>query len=302
MSSSVVLNLQESSSVVLNLQDQIINLQQYWITHANCCLMQPYDLPMGAGTSHPATFFRSLSVKPWQAVYVQPCRRPTDGRYGIHPNRLGNYYQMQVILKPAPTNIQELYLQSLAAIGIDIMLHDIRFVTDNWENPSLGAAGVGWEIWLDGMEISQFTYFQQVGDIPCSESVGEITYGLERLAMYVQQQDSLYNLMWNNKVTYADIFKRAEFEQATYSFCASDVAWLSTTFDKHEQEALRLITGANNSQRLILPAYDMLLHASHIFNLLEARGAISVAARVGYISRLRTLANAIAQEYVNRGE
>lgn len=276
-------------------QGLILTLQDYW-ARQGCVLVQPLDLEVGAGTFHPMTFLRSLGPEPTNAAYVQPCRRPTDGRYGDNPMRLQQYYQFQVILKPSPDNIQELYLGSLQALGIDTLVHDIRFVEDNWESPTLGAWGLGWEVWLNGMEVTQFTYFQQVGGIECSPVTGEITYGLERLAMYVQGVDSIYDLVWTDGpfgcVTYGDVFHQNEVEQSTYNFELADVPALFSYFDQCEKESQFLI-----EKGLALPAYEKAMKASHTFNLLDARHAISVTERQRYILRVRTLAKACAETY-----
>jgi len=262
-------------------------------------MLQPLDMEVGAGTSHPATFLRALGPETWNCAYVQPSRRPTDGRYGENPNRLQHYYQYQVILKPSPKNIQELYLGSLEIIGIDPLIHDIRFVEDNWENPTLGAWGLGWEVWLNGMEVTQFTYFQQVGGIECYPVTGEITYGLERLAMYIQQVDSVYDLVWaydpqGNPVTYGDVYHQNEVEQSTYNFEHANTDVLFAAFDNHEAEAVKLIEA-----NLPLPAYEQILKAGHTFNLLDARHAISVTERQRYILRIRTLSRQVAKSYFN---
>ena len=277
-------------------QGLILALQNYW-AEQGCVVLQPYDMEMGAGTFHTATFLRALGPETWNAAYVQPSRRPKDGRYGENPNRLQPYYQFQVVLKPNPDNIQQLYLDSLKAIGIDTLTHDIRFVEDNWESPTLGAWGLGWEVWLNGMEVTQFTYFQQVGGVECYPVTGEITYGLERLAMYLQGVDSVYDLVWTKgqfgTVTYGDVFHQNEVEQSTYNFEYAPVEKLFELFDFYESEAVRLIEA-----KLSLPAYEQVVKASHTFNLLDARGAISVTERQRYILRVRTLARAIAQSYV----
>lgn len=277
-------------------QGLILALQNYW-AEQGCVVLQPYDMEMGAGTFHTATFLRALGPETWNAAYVQPSRRPKDGRYGEYPNRLQHYYQFQVVLKPNPDNIQQLYLDSLKAIGIDTLTHDIRFVEDNWESPTLGAWGLGWEVWLNGMEVTQFTYFQQVGGVECYPVTGEITYGLERLAMYLQGVDSVYDLVWTKgqfgTVTYGDVFHQNEVEQSTYNFEYAPVEKLFELFDFYESEANRLIEA-----KLSLPAYEQVVKASHTFNLLDARGAISVTERQRYILRVRTLARAIAQSYV----
>lgn len=278
-------------------QGLILALQNYW-AEQGCVVLQPYDMEMGAGTFHTATFLRALGPETWNAAYVQPSRRPKDGRYGENPNRLQHYYQFQVALKPNPDNIQQLYLDSLKAIGIDPLVHDIRFVEDNWESPTLGAWGLGWEVWLNGMEVTQFTYFQQVGGLECYPVTGEITYGLERLAMYLQGVDSVYDLVWTKgqfgTVTYGDVFHQNEVEQSTYNFEYAPVDELFKLFDFYEVEANRLIEA-----KLPLPAYEQVIKASHTFNLLDARGAISVTERQRYILRVRTLARAIAQSYVH---
>lgn len=280
----------------MTFQQLILTLQSYW-ADKGCVILQPYDMEVGAGTFHTATFLRALTPERWNAVYVQPSRRPTDGRYGDNPNRLQHYYQFQVVLKPNPPDIQELYLGSLEAIGIDTQVHDVRFVEDNWESPTLGAWGLGWEVWLNGMEVTQFTYFQQVGGIECFPVTGEITYGLERLAMYIQGVDSVYDLVWTDgafgRVTYGDVFHQNEVEQSTYNFEYADVAKLFDLFDFYEAQAAKLV-GVN----LPLPAYEMVLKASHTFNLLDARGAISVTERQRFILRVRTLARQVAQSYV----
>lgn len=277
-------------------QGLILALQNFW-AEQGCVVLQPYDLEMGAGTFHTATFLRALGPETWNAAYVQPSRRPKDGRYGENPNRLQHYYQFQVVLKPNPSNIQQLYLDSLKAIGIDTLTHDVRFVEDNWESPTLGAWGLGWEVWLNGMEVTQFTYFQQVGGVECYPVTGEITYGLERLAMYLQGVDSVYDLVWTKgqfgTVTYGDVFHQNEVEQSTYNFEYASVDKLFELFDFHESESNRLMQA-----ELPLPAYEQVVKASHTFNLLDARGAISVTERQRYILRVRTLARAIAQSYV----
>ncbi|VXB53029.1 glycine tRNA synthetase, alpha subunit [Enhydrobacter sp. AX1] len=281
---------------MMTFQQLILTLQNYW-AEKGCVVLQPYDMEMGAGTFHTATFLRALGPERWHAAYVQPSRRPTDGRYGDNPNRLQHYYQFQVVLKPNPPDIQELYLGSLKAIGIDTLTHDVRFVEDNWESPTLGAWGLGWEVWLNGMEVTQFTYFQQVGGIECFPVTGEITYGLERLAMYIQGVDSVYDLVWTDgefgRVTYGDVFHQNEVEQSTYNFEHADVAKMFELFDFYESQADKLV-GPN----LPLPAYEMVLKASHTFNLLDARGAISVTERQRFILRVRTLARKVAQSYV----
>ena len=284
----------------LTFQDLILNLQQYWAKQG-CVIMQPYDMEVGAGTFHPATFLRSLGPENWNAAYVQPCRRPTDGRYGENPNRYQYYYQFQVVMKPSPENIQELYLDSLRMLGIDPLVHDIRFVEDNWESPTLGAWGLGWEVWMDGMEITQFTYFQQVGGLECYPVTGEITYGLERLALYLQGVEDFRQLVWSQNgsrtVTYADVFHQYEVEMSGYNFDHSNVEALFSQFGFNETEALRLLEVG-----LPLPAYEFVMKASHVFNLLDARHAISVTERQRYILRVRTLARAVAKAYYESRE
>ena len=277
-------------------QGFILALQRFW-AEQGCVILQPYDMEMGAGTFHPATTLRALGPKPWKAAYVQPSRRPKDGRYGENPNRLQHYYQFQVIMKPSPANLQDLYLQSLKAIGIDTALHDVRFVEDDWESPTLGAWGLGWEVWLNGMEVTQFTYFQQVGGIDCKPITGEITYGLERLAMYLQGVDNVYNLTWTDGLTYGDVYKQNEVEQSTYNFEHSDADFLFTAFNAHEKQARHLMEA-----QLALPAYEQVLKAAHSFNLLDARGAISVTERAAYIGRIRNLARSVAQSYYDSRE
>ncbi len=272
-------------------QDIIVALQNFW-GGEGCVLLQPYDMEMGAGTFHTATFLRAIGPEPWRAAYVQPSRRPKDGRYGDNPNRLQHYYQYQVVLKPSPDDIQDLYLDSLRALGIDTSQHDIRFVEDDWESPSLGAWGLGWEVWLDGMEVTQFTYFQEVGSLPCKPVLGEITYGLERLAMYLQGVENVYDLVWTPGVTYGDVYHQNEVEQSKYNFELADIAWLLGEFDAFEREARRLMQAG-----LPLPGYEMVLKCSHAFNLLDARGAISVTERAAYIGRVRVLARRVAQAY-----
>ncbi|MGH8372022.1 MAG: glycine--tRNA ligase subunit alpha [Gammaproteobacteria bacterium] len=284
----------------LSFQQLILTLQTYW-SGLGCVLLQPYDMEMGAGTFHPATFLRALGPEPWSAAYVQPSRRPTDGRYGENPNRLQHYYQFQVVIKPSPVDIQELYLGSLRALGIDPLVHDIRFVEDNWESPTLGAWGLGWEVWLDGMEISQFTYFQQVGGQECRPVTGEITYGLERLAMYLQGVENVFDLIWTDgphgRVTYGDVYHQNEVEQSKYNFELADTDALFKWFDWCEGECRRLLEAG-----LPLPAYEMVLRASHSFNLLDARKAISVTERQRYILRVRALARAVAETYYTARE
>jgi len=277
-------------------QEIILKLQDYW-NKQGCILLQPYDMEMGAGTSHTATFLRALGPEPWKAAYVQPSRRPRDGRYGDNPNRLQHYYQYQVVLKPSPPEILDLYIGSLAALGIDAKANDIRFVEDDWENPTLGAWGLGWEVWLNGMEVTQFTYFQQVGGLECKPITGEITYGLERLAMYLQNVESVFDLVWTPGVNYRDVFHQNEVEQSTYNFEQSNAGMLFEHFGHYETEARRLMDA-----QLALPAYEMVLRAAHTFNLLDARGAISVTERASYIGRIRNLARSVAQAYYDSRE
>ena len=270
---------------ILSFQDIIMNLQKFWGKYG-CVILQPYDIEVGAGTFHPATTLRSLGPKPWKAAYVQPSRRPTDGRYGENPNRLQHYYQFQVIIKPSPKDIKQTYLKSLASIGIDIKKHDIRFVEDDWESPTLGAAGLGWEVWCDGMEVTQFTYFQQMTGIECKPVPVELTYGLERLCMFVQGKKNVYDLDWNNEgVKYKEVFFQAEKEFSAYNFEHANTETLLKTFNFAEAECKALL-----EKKLVLPAYDQCLKASHVFNLLDARGVIGVAERTGYINRIRELA------------
>ncbi len=276
----------------MNFQNIILTLQQYWADQG-CNLVQPYDVEMGAGTFHPATFFGALGSKPTAIAYPQPCRRPKDGRYGENPNRLQHYYQFQVIIKPCPDDIQNLYLKSLIAIGIDISKHDIRFVEDDWESPTLGAWGLGWEVWLDGMEISQFTYFQQVGSMDVYPVSVELTYGLERLAMYIQNVDDYRQLQWNDRTLYGELYYQREKEYSQYNFEAADTKLLFELFSDYEKECQALL-----DKKLVYPAYDMLLRCSHSFNLLDARGVISVTERAAYIARIRNLARACAGSYV----
>jgi len=284
----------------MTFQQFINQLDQFW-SQQGCVLVQPLDMEVGAGTFHPATFLRSIGPEPWNAAYVQPCRRPADGRYGENPNRLQHYYQYQVVMKPSPENIQELYLDSLAAVGIDPRVHDIRFVEDNWESPTLGAWGLGWEVWLNGMEITQFTYFQQTGGLECRPVLGEITYGTERLAMYLQGVDSVYDLVWTDvgsrRVRYGEVFQQNEKEQSHYNFEHADVTALFAWFDTCEHEAQKLV-----ELNLPLPAYEQVLKASHTFNLLDARRAISVTERQRYILRVRDLARRVAESYYQRRE
>ncbi len=274
-------------------QDTILNLQKYWSKHG-CVILQPYDIEVGAGTFHPATTLRSLGTKPWKTAYVQPSRRPTDGRYGENPNRLQHYYQFQVLIKPSPSNIKRLYLNSLSSIGISHLEHDIRFVEDDWESPTLGAAGLGWEVWCDGMEITQFTYFQQMAGIECNPVSVELTYGLERLCMFTQQQKNVFDLVWNNEgIFYKDVFHQAEKEFSKYNFELANTDNLFINFDMVEKEARSLI-----ENKLSLPAYDQCLKASHIFNILDARGVISVAQRSDYISRIRNIVKATGKVWL----
>ena len=281
---------------MLTFQQIILRLQEYW-DKQGCALLQPYDMEVGAGTFHTATFLRAIGPEPWRAAYVQPSRRPKDGRYGENPNRLQHYYQYQVVLKPAPPDILDLYLGSLKALGLDPQANDIRFVEDDWESPTLGAWGLGWEVWLNGMEVTQFTYFQEVGSLKCLPTTGEITYGLERLAMYLQKVENLFDLQWAPGITYRDVFHQNEVEQSTYNFTLADTAMLFAHFDDYEREARRLI-GA----QLALPAYEMVMKCSHTFNLLDARGAISVTERAAYIGRVRALARGVAQAYYESRE
>ncbi len=285
-----------SKADVSTFQGLILALQQYW-AEQGCVVLQPLDMEVGAGTFHPATFLRAIGPETWNSAYVQPCRRPTDGRYGENPNRLQHYYQYQVVLKPSPTNIQELYIGSLQQLGIDTSVHDIRFVEDNWESPTLGAWGLGWEVWLNGMEVTQFTYFQQVGGLECYPVTGEITYGLERIAMYLQGKDSIYDLVWTispdgTPVSYGDVFHQNEVEMSHYNFNEANVEFLFHSFDVCEAESKRLI-----EKGLPLPAYEMVMKASHAFNLLDARQAISVTERQRFILRVRTLARDVAKAY-----
>ncbi|MDP2523055.1 glycine--tRNA ligase subunit alpha [Neptunomonas phycophila] len=279
-------------------QGLILALQTFW-AEQGCVLVQPLDMEVGAGTFHPATFLRAIGPENWRSAYVQPSRRPTDGRYGENPNRLQHYYQFQVVIKPSPDNFQELYLESLKRLGVDLNIHDVRFVEDNWESPTLGAWGLGWEVWLNGMEVTQFTYFQQAGGLECYPVTGEITYGLERIAMYLQNVDSVYDLIWTKNpdgsvVTYGDVFHQNEVEMSTYNFEHADVPKLFENFDHYEVECNKLLAA-----KLPLPAYEMVLKASHTFNLLDARHAISVTERQRYILRVRTLAREVAQGYFN---
>ena len=280
----------------MTFQEIILTLQEFW-SKQGCILAQPYDVEKGAGTMNPSTFLRVLGPEPWHVAYVEPSRRPADGRYGENPNRLFQHHQFQVIMKPSPDNIQELYLQSLAKLGINEKEHDIRFVEDNWESPTLGALGLGWEVWLDGMEITQFTYFQQVGSVDVKPVASEITYGLERIAMYIQEKENVYDIDWNGTYTYGDVFHQNEFEQSTYNFELADTALLFDLFDKYEKEAVRVI-----ELGYVHPAYDYVLKCSHTFNLLDSRGAISVSERTAFISRVRNLARLCAQCYLKQRE
>ena len=276
---------------MLTFQQLILSLQSYW-DRQGCALLQPYDMEVGAGTSHTATFLRALGPEPWRAAYVQPSRRPKDVRYGENPNRLQHYYQYQVVLKPSPENILDLYLGSLETVGIDLKANDVRFVEDDWENPTLGAWGLGWEVWLNGMEVTQFTYFQQVGGLDCKPITGEITYGLERLAMYLQGVENVYDLTWTQGISYGDVYHQNEVEQSAYNFEHSSVPFLLDQFNRYESEAKRLLEAS-----LPLPGYEMILKAAHTFNLLDARGAISVTERAAYIGRIRNLSRLVAQAY-----
>jgi len=281
---------------MLTFQQLILQLNAFW-DRQGCVLLQPYDMEVGAGTFHTATFLRAIGPEPWKAAYVQPSRRPKDGRYGDNPNRLQHYYQYQVVLKPSPANIQDLYLESLKSLGVNPLEHDIRFVEDDWESPTLGAWGLGWEVWLDGMEVTQFTYFQQVGGLDCKPVLGEITYGLERLAMYLQDKENVYDLVWTPGVKYGDVYHQNEVEQSKYNFELANVELLFGFFNSYEKEAMRLIEA-----QATLPAYEMVLKSSHTFNLLDARGAISVTERAAYIARVRNLAKAVAQAYYDSRE
>ncbi|MFC8688340.1 glycine--tRNA ligase subunit alpha [Brevibacillus porteri] len=280
----------------MTFQDIILTLQNFWAKQ-NCLIVQPYDVEKGAGTLNPMTFLRSIGPEPWNVAYVEPSRRPADGRYGENPNRLYQHHQFQVIMKPSPDNIQELYLESLRELGIEPLEHDIRFVEDNWEHPGLGAWGLGWEVWLDGMEITQFTYFQQVGGLECKPVAVELTYGLERLASYIQEKENVFDLEWCNGYTYGDVFLQPEYEHSKYTFELSDVDMLFSLYNTYEAEAKRLM-----AERLVYPAYDYVLKCSHTFNLLDARGAISVTERTGYIARVRNLSREVAQTYYKERE
>jgi len=277
---------------MLNFQEIIFKLQEYW-SKQGCAIIQPYDMEVGAGTSHTATFLKSIGPEPWKAAYVQPSRRPKDGRYGENPNRLQHYYQFQVALKPAPENIVDLYMSSIQSLGIDLNKNDIRLVEDNWENPTLGAWGLGWEVWLNGMEITQFTYFQQVGGITCKPITGEITYGLERLAMYIQNVDSVYDIQWTDGISYGDVFLQNEKEQSSYNFKFSDSEFLLKAFASHSKQANKLV-----EENLALPAYEQVLKAAHTFNLLDARGVISVTERADYIGKIRDISRNVASAYL----
>lgn len=281
---------------MLTFQELILNLSKFWSDYG-CIIQQPYDIEKGASTMNPATFLRSLGPEPWSVAMVEPCRRPTDARYGENPNRLGHYFQYQVILKPSPNDAQELYLKSLEAMGIDLSKHDVRFVEDNWESPTLGAAGVGWEVWLDGMEITQFTYFQQVGGLEIRPVALELTYGLERIAMYLQNVNSVFDVMWNKELKYGQIYLQNEIEQSKYNFEVSNADSLFKMFDLYQQEANNCI-----SKNLVLPAYDYVLKCSHTFNLLDARGVISKDERINFINRVRTMAADVARLYVEQRE
>ncbi len=280
----------------MNFQEIILALNKFW-GDQGCIILQPYDIEKGAGTMNPATFLKALGPEPWKTAYVEPSRRPTDGRYGENPNRLQHYFQYQVILKPSPDNFQELYLQSLEAIGIDPLKHDIRFVEDNWESPTLGAWGLGWEVWLDGMEITQFTYFQQCGGLDCKPVAGEITYGIERIAMFIQKINSVYDIQWVDGISYGDVYKQNEVDFSHYNFEVADTDLLFTLFDSYEKEAMRVL-----EKGLVVPAYDYVLKCSHTFNLLDARSAISVTERTGFIARVRNMARECAKAYVKQRE
>ncbi len=285
----------DNPPVSLTFQDLILALQQFW-AERGCVIAQPYDMPMGAGTFHPATFLRAVGPEPWSAAYVQPCRRPTDGRYGDNPFRLQHYYQFQVVIKPSPEDFQDVYLESLCTIGIDPTVHDIRFVEDNWESPSLGAWGLGWEVWLNGMEITQFTYFQQLGGLECRPVTGEITYGLERLAMYLQDVENIFDIVWTDgplgRISYRDVYHQNEVEQSRYNFELADIDSLFHAFDLAEHDCQRLI-----ELKLALPAYEQMLVASHTFNLLDARQAMSVSERQRFILRVRDMSKSVAAAY-----
>ncbi len=278
----------------MNFQEIIAKLNEYWAKQG-CLIIQGYDLEVGAGTFNPGSFLRVLGPEPWSVAYVEPSRRPTDGRYGDNPNRLQHYYQYQVVLKPSPLNIQDLYLDSLRYLGLKLEEHDVRFVEDDWESPTLGASGLGWEVWLDGMEITQFTYFQQCGSIPLNPIASEITYGLERICMFIQGKDNVFDIAWNDSVSYRDVHHRGEFEFSHYNFNISDSSMYFSLFDMYEKECLSIL---DKSEDIVLPAYDFVLKCSHAFNMLDARGAISVTERVGYITRVRNMARRCAERYV----
>ena len=280
----------------MTFQELVLALENFWAKHG-CVIQQPYDIEVGAGTSNPATFLRVLGPEPWKVAYVEPSRRPTDGRYGENPNRLQHYYQYQVILKPSPIDIQEIYLKSLESFGVDPLKHDIRFVEDDWESPTLGAWGLGWEVWLDGLEITQFTYFQQAGGIELKPVAGELTYGIERIAMFLQGVDSVYDLQWNRDVTYGDVHHKGEVEWSIHNFEEADIPLQLRLFDEYQRESLRLI-----EKGLVLPAYDYCLKCSHTFNILDARGAISVTERTHFIGRVRNLARRVAEAYLKQRE
>jgi glycyl-tRNA synthetase alpha chain len=287
----------------MHFQDLITALQAFWTAHG-CLLVEPYNSEVGAGTYNPATFLRALGPEPWNVAFVEPSRRPSDGRYGDNPNRLQQFHQFQVILKPSPIDIQDLYLESLRAIGTKPELHDVRFLEDDWESPTLGAWGLGWQVWLDGLEISQFTYFQQIGGFDCRPVSGELTYGLERIAMYLQDKDSIYDVTWAKGITYGELCKRAEWEWSTYNFEEADVPAHFAAFDQYEKEAKRLLArgGSDAAKRLVLPAYDFVTKAAHQFNVLDARGAIGVTERARFIARVRTLAKGVAEAYLAQRE
>lgn len=276
-------------------QDLIARLNEFW-AHRGCIILHGYDLEVGAGTFNPATFLRALGPEPWNVAYVEPSRRPTDGRYGDNPNRLQHYYQYQVILKPSPVNVQDIYLDSLRYLGIQLEEHDVRFVEDDWESPTLGASGLGWEVWLDGMEITQFTYFQQCGSLELNPIPVELTYGIERICMYIQEVDSIFDIRWNDTLTYRDIHHRSEFEFSHYNFTIADVDMLLKLFEMYEEECIAILEYPE--LKIVLPAYDYVLKCSHVFNMLDARGAISVTERVGYIARVRNLARRCAERYI----
>ena len=282
--------------MALNFQNLVLNLQKFWADYG-CIIEQPYDIEKGASTMNPATFLKALGPEPWHTAMVEPCRRPTDARYGENPNRLGHYYQFQVIMKPTPKDAQELYLKSLEAIGIDLTKHDVRFVEDNWESPTLGAAGVGWEVWLDGMEVTQFTYFQQVGGLEIKPVALELTYGLERIAMYLQNKSSVFDIMWNDTLTYGEIYHQNEVEQSKYNFEVSNADDLFKSFELYQKEVDNCLNA-----KLVLPAYDYVLKCSHTFNLLDARGVISKDERNNFIGRVRTMASGVAKLYVEQRE